>query len=96
MDHVSPADLRNDSKPRRSGFKLPREIGILGALGVMLLILTVFIPQFRELQNLTNITRNFSFVGIVAMGMTAVILTGGIDLSAGREVCHLNRRPGSG
>lgn len=83
MDHVSPADLPNEPKSRRSGFKLPREIGILGALFVMVLVLAVFIPQFRELQNLTNITRNFSFVGIVAMGMTAVILTGGIDLSVG-------------
>jgi ribose transport system permease protein len=64
-------------------FRLPREIGILGALGLMLLVLAVFIPQFRDLQNIINITRNFSFVGIVAMGMTLVILTGGIDLSVG-------------
>jgi ribose transport system permease protein len=64
-------------------FRLPREIGILGALGLMVLVLVVFIPQFRDLQNIINITRNFSFVGIVAMGMTLVILTGGIDLSVG-------------
>jgi len=49
----------------------------------MLLVLAVFIPQFRAIGNLTNITRNFSFVGIVALGMTLVILTGGIDLSVG-------------
>jgi ribose transport system permease protein len=83
MDHEPPATPPNDPKSRRRSFKLPREIGILGALGVMVLILAIFIPQFREIQNLTNITRNFSFVGIVAMGMTAVILTGGIDLSVG-------------
>jgi ribose transport system permease protein len=64
-------------------FRLPREIGILGALAFMVLVLAVFIPQFRDLQNIVNITRNFSFVGIVAMGMTLVILTGGIDLSVG-------------
>ncbi|MBV9390734.1 MAG: ABC transporter permease [Verrucomicrobia bacterium] len=68
---------------RQRFFKLPREIGILGALLLMILVLAIQIPQFREIQNLTNITRNFSFVGIVAMGMTAVILTGGIDLSVG-------------
>ena len=61
--------------PQRT-FRLPREIGILGALGLMVLVLAVFIPQFRDLQNIINITRNFSFVGIVAMGMTLVILTG--------------------
>ena len=37
--------------------------------------------RFRQIENLINVTRNFSFVGIVAMGMTLVILTGGIDLS---------------
>jgi ribose transport system permease protein len=63
--------------------RLPRETGILGALVLMLAVVAVFIPQFRDIQNLTNITRNFSFVGIVAMGMTLVILTGGIDLSVG-------------
>jgi ribose transport system permease protein len=83
MDHQPPATLPIELKSRRRSFKLPREIGILGALVVMVLILAIFIPQFREIQNLTNITRNFSFVGIVAMGMTAVILTGGIDLSVG-------------
>ncbi|MGA8655602.1 MAG: ABC transporter permease [Chthoniobacterales bacterium] len=73
-----------ESRPVRSSkLKLPREIGILGALALMLLVLAVFIPQFRAIGNLTNITRNFSFVGIVALGMTLVILTGGIDLSVG-------------
>jgi ribose transport system permease protein len=38
---------------------------------------------FASTDNLFNITRNFAFVGIMAMGMTAVILTGGIDLSVG-------------
>src|SRR5215470_5945981 len=38
---------------------------------------------FSSAQNLFNITRNFSFVGIAALGMTAVIITGGIDLSVG-------------
>src|SRR6202051_219983 len=60
-----------------------REAGTLAALILMVLVLVVFIPQFRDLQNIINITRNFSFVGIVAMGMTLVILTGGIDLSVG-------------
>ena len=75
--------------PHRT-FRLPREIGILGALGLMLLVLAIFVPQFRDLQNITNITRNFSFVGIVAMGMTCVILTGGIDLH--RRAVRLGRR----
>ncbi|WP_230533057.1 ABC transporter permease [Microvirga roseola] len=38
---------------------------------------------FATADNFYNITRNFAFIGIMAVGMTAVILTGGIDLSVG-------------
>jgi len=38
---------------------------------------------FATQQNLFNVTRNFAFVAIIAIGMTAVIITGGIDLSVG-------------
>src|SRR3954447_16012266 len=38
---------------------------------------------FASTDNLFNITRNFAFIGIMALGMTAVILTGGIALSVG-------------
>ena len=38
---------------------------------------------FSSKDNLFNITRNFSFIGIMAIGMTFVIITAGIDLSVG-------------
>ena len=38
---------------------------------------------FATQQNLFNVTRNFAFVAIIAIGMTAVIVSGGIDLSVG-------------
>jgi ribose transport system permease protein len=38
---------------------------------------------FPTKANFFNITRNFAAIGIMALGMTAVILTGGIDLSVG-------------
>lgn len=41
---------------------------------------------FATERNLFNVTRNFAFVGIIAIGMTAVIATGGIDLSVGSTV----------
>ena len=46
-------------------------------------ILTFASDVFATQQNLFNVTRNFAFVGIIALGMTAVIITGGIDLSVG-------------
>ncbi len=38
---------------------------------------------FATKANFFNVTRNFAAIGIMAMGMTAVIITGGIDLSVG-------------
>lgn len=38
---------------------------------------------FASYQNFFNITRNFAFIGIMALGQTCVIITAGIDLSVG-------------
>jgi ribose transport system permease protein len=45
--------------------------------------MTIASDVFATQQNLFNVTRNFAFVAIIAIGMTAVIITGGIDLSVG-------------
>lgn len=45
--------------------------------------LSLATDTFNTQQNLFNVARNFAFVGIIALGMTAVIITGGIDLSVG-------------
>lgn len=42
---------------------------------------------FATPANLFNITRNVTFVAIIALGMTLVIITGGIDLSVGSVLC---------
>src|SRR5579875_464668 len=38
---------------------------------------------FASADNFYNITRNFAFIGIMALGSTVVLITGGIDLSIG-------------
>jgi ribose transport system permease protein len=43
--------------------------------------------SFDTQKNLYNITRNTTFVAIIALGMTLVIITGGIDLSVGSVLC---------
>ncbi|MGH6944858.1 MAG: ABC transporter permease [Geminicoccaceae bacterium] len=54
------------------------------ALAVICLGMSWIEPRaFPSADNFYNITRNFAFIGIMALGMTAVILTGGIDLSVG-------------
>jgi ribose transport system permease protein len=47
------------------------------------LYLSFATDSFATTKNLYNITRNVTFVAIIALGMTLVIITGGIDLSVG-------------
>ncbi|MET0606413.1 MAG: ABC transporter permease [Beijerinckiaceae bacterium] len=54
------------------------------ALIAICIVMTILQPRaFASTENFYNITRNFAFVGIMALGMTVVIITGGIDLSVG-------------
>jgi len=43
--------------------------------------------SFATSNNLFNVTRNFTFVAVIALGMTIVIIAGGIDLSVGSVLC---------
>ncbi len=54
---------------------------------VFLVVLSSFLsPYFLKPQNLINIMRQVSYTGIIALGMTFVIVTAGIDLSVGSVV----------
>src|ERR1700728_3802964 len=54
------------------------------ALLIICIVMSWLQPaSFATPDNFYNTTRNFSFIGIMALGMTAVIATGGIDLFVG-------------
>ena len=55
----------------------------LVGLLVLITIVTILSPSFLSTKNIFNILRQTSVNGIIATGMTFVILTGGIDLSVG-------------
>lgn len=57
--------------------------GSLAGLVVLGAIIAILSPDFLTLSNLMNILNQVSLNGLVAVGMTFVILTGGIDLSVG-------------
>lgn len=64
-----------------------REIGIIIAFFVILIILMILSPNaFAKPANLVNILKQASINGILAMGMMFVIISGGIDLSVGSIV----------
>jgi ribose transport system permease protein len=53
------------------------------ALAILVIGMTIREPTFGTSENVANVTRNFAPFGIMALGMTVVIITGGIDLSVG-------------
>ncbi len=57
------------------------------AVIVACIFLSFATDSFATTKNLYNITRNVTFVAIIALGMTLVIITGGIDLSVGSVLC---------
>lgn len=68
--------------------RMPEEIGVLIGFGVIYIIFAVICyyngkPQFYGLENTINILRQISMITIVAVGMTFVIISAGIDLSVG-------------
>ena len=60
---------------------------VVVAICVACVFLGLGTNSFATPNNLFNITRNFTFVAVVALGMTIVIITGGIDLSVGSVLC---------
>ncbi|WP_307321411.1 ABC transporter permease [Evansella vedderi] len=60
-----------------------QEVLILVAFLLLCVIMTIINDQFFTASNLTNVARQISINAILAVGMTFVILTGGIDLSVG-------------
>lgn len=62
------------------------DMGIILTLVAMIVFFSVMTKSFLSLRNFTNVARQISVVGICAVGMTMVILTGGIDLSVGSVI----------
>ena len=58
--------------------------GSLLALGALFVLATIVgWPYFIRIENLVNVLRQASYTGIIALSMTFVIISGGIDLSVG-------------
>jgi ribose transport system permease protein len=60
-----------------------RSQGPLITLVVLLVVASVRFSEFRTAGNISNIGRQISMSGVLAIGMAFVILSGGIDLSVG-------------
>lgn len=78
---VSAPDIAPKTK---SGLKLDlKTVGPLVALALLVLLGISLNENFLSYNNLTNVLARSSFIGIIAIGATFVITSGGLDLSVG-------------
>jgi ribose/xylose/arabinose/galactoside ABC-type transport system permease subunit len=68
---------------RRAGIPASRQLGTLAGLVGLATLLWALSPHFLTVSNLLNVLEQTSINAIVAVGMTFVIVSGGIDLSVG-------------
>lgn len=84
MPQSPPVDVTERRTQRRiDGRDLLLRYGTLLALILLVAFAAFASPRFLSPVNLTNVLRQTSIVGVLAIGMTFVILTAGIDLSVG-------------
>lgn len=60
--------------------------GLLAALALLALLAALFAPNFATAGNLLDVLRQAAFTGIIAYGMTLVIVAGEIDVSVGSAI----------
>ena len=60
-----------------------REFGVFLALVALVVLMRFLTPYFWKPDNIFNVLRGMSTIGIMAIGQTMIIVTGGIDLSVG-------------
>jgi ribose transport system permease protein len=70
-------------KMPRLSFAMLRDAGILLGLFLIFAVFSLLSPYFLTEQNLINVLQQSSINGCIAVGMTLVIIAGGIDLSVG-------------
>jgi ribose/xylose/arabinose/galactoside ABC-type transport system permease subunit len=78
----APAATATPSRTERTAALVQRH-GALAVLVVVAAVATGAFPSFGTLDNAHNVAIQSSFLAIVALGMTFVIISGGIDLSVG-------------
>ena len=78
-----PPAAGGSTAPSRRAFAYGNEVTLLVILALAWIALGLAYPTFRELGNVQNVLSSIAMVAIVGVGMTMVILTGGIDVSVG-------------
>nr|WP_080551038.1 ABC transporter permease [Achromobacter xylosoxidans] len=64
-----------------------REAGLLLIIAALCVVMSFASPHFLTWENVRAMLLSFSIEGIVVVGMTILVIVGGIDLSVGSVVC---------
>jgi ribose transport system permease protein len=80
------ADTLTSARMRKGKRRLPPEATLVVTIIVLAVVLSFLTANFLTTNNFYNLVRQTSINGIVAIGMTFVIISGGIDLSVGAVV----------
>lgn len=72
-----------EKRPFYSSLEFWKNTGIFWALVILVIIMALSQPAFLTRPNLINILKQASITGVLAVGMTLVLITGGIDLGVG-------------
>jgi rhamnose transport system permease protein len=60
-----------------------RELGLLVALAVVIVVTTAYNPRFLSAQSIRDLLLNASIVALLTVGQTVVVITRNVDLSVG-------------
>jgi ribose transport system permease protein len=78
-------DVPAQPQPRRRGNL--REAGLILIIAVLCVVMSFASPHFLTWDNIRAMLLSFAIEGIVVVGMTVLLIVGGIDLSVGSVVC---------
>jgi ribose transport system permease protein len=81
MQSVTPTRMSASQRFKRA-FEA-QQLGIILVLIALIVILGIVSPVFLSPRNLSNVLQQVSTLGILSMGMTVLMISGGIDLSVG-------------
>lgn len=88
ISHVMAAKAGAEVAPRRQvNLRNMREAGLIAIILAIFIVMSFSSPYFLTWGNMKAMTLSFAVDGIVVVGMTILLIVGGIDLSVGSVVC---------
>ena len=82
MEEVQVGKVKEPKKEKKANASL-QQLLAFGSLVILVIFFTIASPNFMQWSNIIGILLSTAVIGILALGATFVIITGGIDLSVG-------------